>query len=332
MAKLKLSIGKKSWSMDANAQQSLLDLALSSGVPINYSCKRGDCGQCVGVLLAGAVLPMDAGRPLLSDDRIYLCNAVAKGDVEIELPHFPELDGIPLVRSACKIQELTALSADVLQVSFRLPPRTPFDFVPGQYLRVTNKDRITRSYSLANAPRPDNLLFIHVRRVEGGIFSRYLFETAKPGDLLHLEGPMGQFVIRADVIVEKTLFLATGTGIAPVHAMLSSMSEEQRGRCGKLYAYWGNYRPSDAYLDSGMIEHGKRMGLSYFPLFSRGVDLDVAGRARHVQELMTLHHPDLSAAQVFAAGNSRMIEEARKRAVDSHLPSSKFFSDAFTAS
>ena len=332
MAKLQLSIGKKTWSIETEMQQSLLDGALSRGVPVSYSCKRGDCGQCVATVTFGEAEPVDPSRPFLRDDQIYLCNARARSDIAIEVPYVAELDGIQVLRSACKIQELTPLSEDVVQVSFRLPPGTAFDFVPGQYIRLTNKHRATRSYSLACAANADKLLRIQVRRVAGGVFSNYLFATARAGDLLHLEGPMGQFILRDHPAVKRTLFLATGTGIAPVHAILSSMSQEQRARCGDIYVYWGNYRPADAYLAGVMAELAQRVKMHYFEVFSRGAEVGTTVGARHLQELMPIHHSDLTEAQVFAAGNPRMIDDGRQQATKLGLAPRRYFADAFTAS
>ena len=324
--------GDKTWSIEATRQLSLLDLALASGLPVNYSCKRGDCGQCLGKLLTGNAAALEPGRPLMREGEIYLCNAVACEDLTVEIPYVPELDGIRTVRSPCKIHELLRLSDDVLQVGLRLPPAVRFEYLPGQYIRLTNKDRLTRSYSLAAAPAPDQLLRIHVQRITGGAFSQYVFESAKLADLLHLEGPMGQFILRSAMRAQKTLFLATGTGIAPIYAMLSSLNDEQLARCGALYLYWGNRRHADAYLHTPLAALTERLGLHYCEVFSREPHARTSQGARHVQQLMAAQHADLAQAQVFGSGNPAMVADGRKCAVSLGLPAARFFADAFTAS
>jgi len=332
MSMVRFQVGNKNWSIEAEAQLSLLDLAISRGVPVNYSCKRGDCGQCVGSLLAGTAAPIDPARLLNGDGGIYLCNAVACNDVLIELPYLPELEGIRVLRSPCKIQELKHLSDDVLHVNVRLPPSARFEYLPGQYIRLTNRDHATRSYSLADAPGADRLLRIHVGRVKGGVLSRYLFDAAKPGDLLHLEGPMGQFILRDSIVVRKTVFLATGTGIAPIHAILSSLDGERLRRCGDLFLYWGNRRPEDAYLREPLQRLAQRLGMHHVEVFSRIPSGAKRQAARHVQDLLAAHHPDLADAQVFASGNAAMVDDARKCALSLGLPVRKYFADSFTAS
>jgi CDP-4-dehydro-6-deoxyglucose reductase len=328
---VKFLMGDKEWSAEAGRTISLLDLALSKGLPVNYSCRRGDCGQCVARLRDGSAAPIDPQRPVSRDGGIYLCNAVPRDDLVVELPYFSELQNIRVLRSPCKIDEVVPLSDDVLLVSVRLPPAVQFKFLPGQYIRITNKERITRSYSLANAPAVDRLLRFHVRRVDKGAFSRYLFESAKPGDLLQVEGPMGQFILRNAIVVQKTIFLATGTGIAPVHAILSSLDDAQLRRCGDLFLYWGNRRPEDAYFIETLHQLAQRIRLRHFELFSRA-GAEANQIARHVQDLLDAHHSDLHDAQVFASGNASMVDDARQRALALGLPPEKYFADAFTAS
>lgn len=326
--------GGKTCSVSAQGKNSLLDDALAAGLAVSYSCRRGDCGQCVATLLAGELEPIDAARPLLGTGGVYLCNALARNDVVLELPHLPELEGIRVTRSPCKIHELGRMSQDVLQVVLRLPPSVRFEYRPGQYLRLARPDRLTRSYSLAEPPTSDKLLRIHVRRIDGGAFSRYLFESAKVGDLLHLEGPLGRFILRDSISVRKTIFLATGTGIAPIHALLASLEQGQgptRG-CGELFLYWGNRRQADAYFRAPLEELARSAGVSYFELYSRSSASEPVATARHVQDLMASHHPDLAHAQVFASGNPAMIEAAHARSAQLGLPEERFFSDPFTAS
>jgi CDP-4-dehydro-6-deoxyglucose reductase, E3 len=332
MSMVRFQMGNKDWSIEAQAQLSLLDLAISRGVPVNYSCKRGDCGQCVASLLTGTTAPMDPARMLNGAGGIYLCNAVPCDDVAIELPYLPELESIRVVRSPCKIHELVHMSDDVLHVNVRLPPSAQFEYLPGQYIRLTNRDHATRSYSLAEGPDADRLLRIHVGRVKDGAFSRYLFGSAKPGDLLHLEGPMGQFILRDSIVARKTVFLATGTGIAPIHAILSSLAGERLRRCGDLFLYWGNRRPEDAYLREPLQGLAQRLGMHHVNVFSRTPGAQLGQAARHVQDLLAAHHPDLVDAQVFASGNAAMIDDARKCALSLGLPARQYFADSFTAS
>ncbi|WP_428311606.1 FAD-binding oxidoreductase [Hydrocarboniphaga sp.] len=326
---VQIHIGPETRRFEAAGDTSLLDQAVGAGVPAHFSCKRGDCGQCIGTLLKGETAALIATQPSRVQADVYLCNATACSDIEIRLPYFPELADVPSIRSPAKIHELKRLSDDIVEVALRLPPTANFRFLPGQFIRLTNKSRVTRSYSLAAAADASKLLRIQVRKVDDGLFSAYLFDQAKSGDLLQLEGPQGHFFVRSAHQSAKTIFLATGTGIAPVHAILSSLTRESREALGAIDVYWGNRHGADEYLGERLRAMAADIGFRYWPLHSR--ELPEHG-IRHVQDLMASHHPSLHDAAIFACGSAAMIDAARRKAVELGLPLDQFHSDPFTSS
>lgn len=325
---VQIHIGDRTHRFESASGKSLLEEALQAGVPVNYSCKRGDCGQCIGELERGEIGPVNPAQPLRVGGDIYLCNAIAQGDLEVRLPYFQELDEVSCIRSPAKIHELRPLTVDVLEIALRLPPSTRMRFLPGQFMRLTNKERTTRSYSLAAGPRDDKLLRFHVKRVDGGAFSSYLFGRAQPGDLLHIEGPQGRFFLRSGQRYAKTVFLATGTGIAPIYAMLSSLSSEQRSALGDVDVYWGNRERREEYYAEAWAALSSSAGIRYWPVYSRSP----SGSARYVQDLMTHHHKRLTDAALFACGNVAMIDSARRICTELGMALDRFHSDPFTSS
>lgn len=328
MPHVDFQIGSELRRIEVDSSRSLLDEAVSAGLPVNYSCRRGDCGQCVAALAAGEVNAVNPSQSLHSDQGIYLCNAAACSDLVVSLPHFPELANVRQFRSPAKIHALSFLSDDVVELTLRMPPAMNPRFLPGQFVRLTNKERVTRSYSLAAAPAEDKLLRVHVRRVNHGAFSDYLFGTAKPGDLLHLDGPYGHFFLRDNDRASRTIFLATGTGIAPILAILEALSPEKRAALGDIALYWGNRHERDEYLRSRVKVLSSRIGLRYRAVHSR----EVLASPRHVQDLLTQDYDDLSDGLVLACGNPAMIEQARKVCLNLNLPADRFRSDPFTSS
>jgi CDP-4-dehydro-6-deoxyglucose reductase len=334
--RVRVDCGPETSTFDATEQAPILDQALEKGLPVPFGCKRGDCGDCAAQLLEGEIEAAEPLRPLRRAADILLCNAIAHSDLHLQLPYAAETAHIKPLRTPCKISTIQKLAEDVIEVVLRLPPTCPFDFVAGQYIRLTNRAGIARSYSLAAPPQADKQLRIQVRRVPGGEFSRYLFNDAQAGDLLQLEGPKGLFVLRKKMRVEKTIFLATGTGIAPVQAILSGLAEGDKSACGTIFIYWGNRRASDAYCSDALSRIAVTLNARLTLVNSRESTADRGDTGtsppRHVQDAMLRDHRRLDSTQVFASGNSEMIESARRLCVSSGLPEDRFFSDAFTAS
>lgn len=92
-------------------------------------------------------------------------------------------------------------------------------FTPGQFLSFTEElggKKITRAYSIASAPR-GNRFSLCLNRVKDGRFSPHLFEL-EPGQTVEFRGPYGVFTLRNPP--SDSVFVATGTGIAPFRGML----------------------------------------------------------------------------------------------------------------
>ncbi len=106
-----------------------------------------------------------------------------------------------------------------------LRPGAPFPYQPGQYLsvQVTRWPRTWRRYSIANAPRPDGTLDLHVRAVPGGQVSTALVQQTRAGDAVLLGPAQGSMVAGPD-LARGLLLVAGGTGLAPLKAIIEGLA------------------------------------------------------------------------------------------------------------
>jgi CDP-4-dehydro-6-deoxyglucose reductase len=219
------------------------------------------------------------------------------------------------------------LAHDVLRIKLRLPPASSFAFVPGQYLDVIGNNCTRRSYSLANYSPLDGLLELHVRSVPDGVMSDYWFNKANVNDLLRLNGPLGTFFLRECANL-NVFFLATGTGIAPIKAMLESLAKFPKEQLPlSVRVLWGGRTQDDFYIDVAAIPGNHR----FIPVISRSGGA-WAGATGYVQDALLATKPDLARAAVYACGSDAMIHSARARLLEAGLPASRFYSDAFVRS
>ncbi|MGC7405618.1 2Fe-2S iron-sulfur cluster-binding protein [Pandoraea pneumonica] len=315
----------------AEPGESILQAALRTGNNLNYSCRTGRCSSCKCKLVSGATTAQHPELGLTDQEKadgwILSCVRTIDSDVTVEAQTLGAIT-LPTAKTVpCRVGEIVRLAPDVVQVFLRVPPSAQFDFLPGQYIDVIGPGGERRSYSLANAKADDRVLELQVRFVEGGMMSQYWFHQAKTNDLLRLHGPLGTFFLR-EAANADVYFLATGTGIAPVKAMLLSLLDlpaDQHPR--SVTVLWGGRALQDHYFDVSALP-GKHV---YIPVLSRP-DAGWTGATGYVQDVLLGLNPDLDNAVVYACGSDAMIHSAQSLLANAGLSPKRFHSDAFVCS
>ncbi len=183
-----------------------------------------------------------------------------------------------------------------------------FDFVPGQFVSLTDEVggiKVTRAYSLASAPNR-NRFELCLNRVNLGRFSPHLF-ALRPGRCVPMTGPFGSFRLRDPV--SDSVFVATGTGIAPFRSMLSDAAA---WRAGKQFTLILGVRYEDGILYEEEFRAMERAhsGFRFWPVVSRPGPA-WKGRTGHVQA----HVPEAVGSRrdldVYICGLRRMVDEVR---------------------
>lgn len=312
-------------------KESLLDAALRNKLFFPYSCRTGRCGVCRCKVISGSTSVMQTEAGLTDEERsdgwVLSCSRGVESDLVVVTDELCSIS-LPVTKIApCRISQIERVAPDVVRVFLRLPPRFDFSFFPGQYIDVIGVGGIRRSYSLASADLANKVLELHIRAVDGGAMSEYWFKRAKVDDLLRVVGPMGTFFLRDTADIDL-IFLATGTGIAPVKAILesiSTLSNDKRPR--SVSVFWGGRSTVDLYFDVTGI-YGQ---FQYVPVLSRPA-AGWSGGKGYVQDVLLAMSPDLSSATVYACGSDSMIHSARKVLVEAGLSPKRFYSDAFVCS
>ncbi len=152
----------------------------------------------------------------------------------------------------------------------------------------------------------------------------------KENDLLRIEGPVGAFFVR-EQSAKPIIFVASGTGFAPIKAMIEHEASKGSGRPMSLY--WGGRRPADLYLDALANTWQEKYGVHYVPVLSEARAEDAwSGRTGFVHRAVMEDHPDLSGHQVYACGAPIVVQSARDDFIKiCRLPESEFFADIFVS-
>jgi CDP-4-dehydro-6-deoxyglucose reductase len=316
---------------ESNSNSPILDEAAKSKIIFPYSCKTGRCSSCKCRVLSGNTLALFQETGLSEQEKtegwILSCVRAAETDVTLEIDDLGGFVLPPVKTLPCRITQIELLTTDIVQVKLRLPPTADFNYIPGQYIDVIGPNVICRSYSLANSPLGDRVLELHIRAVDCGAMSNYWFNQAKPNDLLRINGPLGTFFLRETTGIDL-IFLATGTGIAPVKAILESLSQCQPNqRPNSITVLWGCRRLQDFYLNLD----GINCDFSFIPVLSQPA-ADWTGAKGYVQDVLLSKKPNLTNAVVYACGSAYMIHSSKTQLMYAGLKSKNFYSDAFVSS
>lgn len=316
----------------AERDEPVLAAALRAGLNLPHSCKGGHCSSCLARIVSGTIeYPGERPVGITADEArcgyALLCQARALTDLRVEAREMrpaPEVD----VRSLpCRIERKVLLAPDVMAVFLRLPAVEALHHRAGQYLDIMLSEGRRRSFSIASAPADGPLVELHVRRASTSGFTAQLFDVLRPGALLRIEGPLGQFWLRAES-PRPTLMVGGGTGYAPLRAMLRQMIAIGDRRPVTLY--WGS-RDLDGLYEHAWLQdlERNRPGFRYCPVLSEPQPIAASVRSGPVHEAVLADHPDLSAFEVYASGPPSMIETIREQFPAAGLPREQLHFDSF---
>ncbi len=326
----KITVEPSGHVFSVNDGETILDAALRHGLSFPYGCRNGGCGACKGKVVAGEV-SYPAGQPgCLSDTeeaigQVVVCQARPLGDVVLEVHEIGKSKDVPIRRYPTKVVQMEQLSEDVMRLCLKLPENDRMLFLAGQYIDIILPDGRRRSFSLANAPHNDEVLELHVRHVEGGEFTGYVFGQMKEKDIVQIEGPYGDFYLREES-PRPMLFLAGGTGFAPIKGIIEHALQEGVSR--PMTLYWGTRTAADQYL-AGLVEGWQHQGgLNYVPVLSEPEAGD-GGRHGFVHQAVVEDVADVGGYDVYVSGPPVMVAAAREAFMQRGLPKGQFYFDSF---
>lgn len=329
-----VSIQPSGHQFTVNPDETILEAALREGIALAYGCRNGACGSCKGTVVSGTldygVYKETALKPEeKAAGRALFCRAKPLSDVVIEAKEVGAAKDILIKTLPCRVEKLEKRADDVMVMKIKLPATERLQFLAGQYIDFLLKDGKSRSYSLANPPHDDALLELHVRHIEGGLFSGRVFSELKERDILRLKGPLGSFFIREESDLPM-IFVAGGTGFAPIKGMLEHAFATHIDR--QMVLYWGVRALRDLYMAELPLQwQRERPNFSFIPVLSDPAPDDHwQGRTGYVHDAVLADFADLSGYQVYACGAPVMVDSAHGAfTAQRGLREDAFFADSF---
>lgn len=328
--------GEKKYT--ARGGVSLLETLTAEKIFIPSACGgRGTCAYC-------KVRVTDGGGPLLPTEEPYMddkerkegvrlsCQVKVRADIKVQVP--PEL--LLIKEYQCMCSDITDLTYDIKQFTLHMVDPPTIDFIPGQYVQLLspeygdNHEEVYRAYSISSDPTDRTNIELIVRRVPGGIATTYLFDYLKNDSPVRINGPYGEFYLRdTDAPI---VFIAGGSGIAPIKCMLHHMVNTKSERTAVFF--FGVRGDKDLFLFDRMKRFEEELAdFTYVPVVaqpddgstwqgSTGSVVDVA--ADHIKKM-----PKPDACEGYLCGSPGLINAAVAMLAGLGIPHERHYYDKF---
>lgn len=211
------------------SHETVAEASYRSRINIPLDCRDGACGTCKAFCVSGEYDGGDYIEDALSDEEaeqgyVLPCQLMPESDLVLEIASTSEFAKTGAVVHTGTISDIHRYSPTTVKFTVDLDDRDKLAFLPGQYVnvKVPGTD-LERSYSFCSGTGEKAVSFL-VRITEGGAMSGYLKDKAEFGDRIEFTGPMGTFYLRE--LTRPALFLAGGTGLAPILSMLDRLVGE----------------------------------------------------------------------------------------------------------
>ncbi len=312
--------------------ETILESALKSGIGLPYGCRGGRCGACKGKVLKGKIryeqTPKGLTEEMIQHGYALFCQAHACSDLEIAVDEVEKLNQIKIMTMPTKVARLEQLSHDVMRVYLKLPENIRMQFFAGQYLDILQESGERRSFSIANAPHDDDFIELHIRHIDGGEYTQYIFDRMKIGEILRIEAPLGSFTLN-ESSPRPMILMGGGTGFAPLKGMLEHAFHI--GLEKPMHLFWGVRSLRDLYMPELPVEWTRRHPLFQFtPVLSEPQPEDNwQGETGYVHEAVIKHCANLTQCDIYMSGPPVMVYTARDEFIRLGVDEKQLFSDAF---
>jgi CDP-4-dehydro-6-deoxyglucose reductase, E3 len=286
-------------------RDSLLEAGLKAGLHLQYGCSSGNCGSCKARLVSGKatqVRPHDYVLSARERDQGYIlaCSWTAVTDVVIEAIEARTPAELPIQEIRAAVDRIERLADDVAILRLDTPRTNTLRFMAGQWVTLTDEDDNSAGYPLASCPCDGRHLQVLVRRREGNRFASAVFDGSLATQVVHVQGPYGDFVLSEDT-TDPLVLVAMGDGIAPIKSLVEHAISIDNADWMHLYLQdepaWSTYVRN--------LCRSWRDALDQFQFTLLPVGTTVPDLVDQIGN----DHPDVARSLVYVAGPAARVQE-----------------------
>jgi len=260
---------KQQLQFDCREDEDVISAAERHDIILPQQCRSGACSLCTATTVGGDYVLTNYNKEALSDEQqaqqqTLLCRTYPKSALQIATSyeyHAIRFGKIPEAQFTITGKHLLATQIIhlILQQTTEMDNLLSAKIIAGQYMQLMPLDkRMKRAYSIACSANWQGQLEFLIRLQSQGQFSQIL-QTVAVGETLIASGPQGDFCLHENGLKPRW-FIAGGTGLAPVLAMLKQMADF--GEMHPAHLFLGLRHEEDIFFEQELIELQKT--LPYF--------------------------------------------------------------------
>ncbi len=333
--KYKVKIEPLGVELGVDESQTILDACLRNGVWVPHACTHGTCATCKSKILEGEVdYGLASNFALMDFEReqgyVLLCTAKPKSDLVIEADIEVEegVEFFPVKDFTGKVIRIEDCAVDTRRLIISIEVDR-IKFLAGQYIQLdipgTGQNR---AFSIASRPEVDgnSEIELQIRRVPGGLASKYVFEDLKEGENVKFSGPFGRFFLRKNY-ENPILFLAGGTGLAPIKSMI--IDALKSGLKQEMYLFHGSRSKSHVYdFEFFKDIEAEHKNFHYIPSVDNQEE-GWEGEIGFVHEVLGRHFQKFEGFKAYISGPPPMVDACVKTLMRGRLFSEDIYVERF---
>jgi len=328
----KVTVHPSKHQFDVDDDETILDAAMRQNIDLPYGCRGGACGSCAGYIVSGEVyyddVPIALDDDMLANNQALFCIAKTRANLEISVEEISDTQALDIKQFGCHVSSKDHLCHDVIALKITLDNNERLQYHAGQYLEFILEDGKRRAFSIANAPHNDDLIELHIRHVDGGLFTDFLFVSMPENSSLQMQAPLGHFYLREDR-QRPIIMMGGGTGFGPLKAMIEHIEHISFNQ--PIHLFMGVRALRDLYMnDMAKQWMQKNKNLSFTPVLSDPMSTDNwQGESGFVHQVVAKQFADLSPFDIYMSGPPPMINAAVELFTKQGASKDNMFSDAF---
>ncbi len=219
------------------------------------------------------------------------------------------------------------LAKNITQIILKPPQHSHMLYQAGQYIKILLPDGNVAPLSIANAPEENFTIELHLTHPADNLQAQDILRLTKEEKKIEFRGPYGHCTIDKFHPTQPIIFLARGTGFAPVKAIIEQMKKNKI--FPRAHFYWSVTSPDQFYLNELLMQWVHEIkNFSYTPLLSRAHP-SWQGKTGLLQDVILKDYPDLTDYLVYASAPESIVRDVLHKLGEAGLQRERYFSDVF---